>query len=187
MRPRGGRSPIWKASQAMRAFPDRLEVFGRAAQWPRPAVNDHSAGSSHVRSRPAGRLRNGIALGRSAPTRGLRSRRVTRSFRRWPPRRGLDHQSVGTRCCYARTRHPRFRRRRNESGTEQPTTPLTGYQIVEITIASDSTMCGQKLRSIPLPAGYVPVSLIRGTRLIDPDPELALTTGDRVNLLTPVT
>ncbi|MGN6204501.1 TrkA C-terminal domain-containing protein, partial [Humibacter sp.] len=70
---------------------------------------------------------------------------------------------------------------------EGPATPLTGYQLVEVTIPRTSPAVGRKLGSIPWPPGHLPVSYVRGPRLRQPDPEITIAVGDRINLLTRTT
>jgi CIC family chloride channel protein len=66
-----------------------------------------------------------------------------------------------------------------------PSTPLTGYQILEVAIADDSPVVGTKLETIHWPVGYLPVSLLRGRRLRDPRPDIVINAGDRINVLAP--
>ena len=65
-----------------------------------------------------------------------------------------------------------------------PATPLTGYQLLEVTIPRTSPALGKKLGTIPWPPGHLPVSYVRGPRLRQPDPEITIAVGDRINLLT---
>ncbi|MFZ0045742.1 MAG: chloride channel protein [Streptosporangiaceae bacterium] len=67
----------------------------------------------------------------------------------------------------------------------EPPNPLAGYQVLEITLRGDSAASGQALGAVPWPDGYVPVSVLRGRDLQEPDPELTLAAGDRVCLLAP--
>ena len=71
-----------------------------------------------------------------------------------------------------------------DSAREHPPTPLPGYQLVEITIASDSPASGRKLGDVTWPSASTPVSILRGRHLRPPDPQLTLAPGDRVGLLT---
>jgi CIC family chloride channel protein len=64
-----------------------------------------------------------------------------------------------------------------------PSTPLTGYQIVEVMITASSTRVGQKLSAVRWPQEHVPVSFARGSHFRNPDPETILRVGDRINLL----
>ena len=65
----------------------------------------------------------------------------------------------------------------------QAPTPLSGYQVLEITIAADSPAAGQALGDIAWPPGYIPVSVLDNRTLRDPDPGITLLPGDRVSLL----
>jgi CIC family chloride channel protein len=67
---------------------------------------------------------------------------------------------------------------------QDPPTPLPGYQLVEITITSGSPAAERKLGDITWPHASTPVSVQHGRRLRPPSPEITLTAGDRVNLLT---
>jgi chloride channel protein, CIC family len=73
------------------------------------------------------------------------------------------------------------------SGTTdgQPPDPLPGYQVLEFTIRGETAAAGRTLGSISLPAGSVPVSVLRDRILREPDPHLTLAPGDRVSVLTP--
>ena len=64
-----------------------------------------------------------------------------------------------------------------------PATPLTGYQLVEVTIPRTSPALGKKLGTITWPPDHLPVSYVRGPRLRQPDPEITIAVGDRINLL----
>ncbi|HWC79535.1 MAG TPA: chloride channel protein [Pseudonocardiaceae bacterium] len=67
-------------------------------------------------------------------------------------------------------------------------TGLPGYRIVEHTLATDSTAVGKSLGELTLSAGHLAVSVLRhNRRLVDADPALRLTAGDRINLLAPIT
>ncbi|GAB3396254.1 chloride channel protein [Humibacter soli] len=66
-------------------------------------------------------------------------------------------------------------------------TPLTGYQLLEVTIPPTSPVLGKKLGTITWPPGHLPVSYARGPRLRQPDPEITIAIGDRINLLTRTT
>jgi hypothetical protein len=66
-----------------------------------------------------------------------------------------------------------------------PSTPLPGYRVVEITIPDGSPAAGTRLGDIGWAPGSVPVSVLRGRSLRQPDPRTVLGPGDRINLLTP--
>ena len=65
----------------------------------------------------------------------------------------------------------------------QAPTPLSGYQVLEITIAAGSPTASQALGDIAWPPGYIPVSVLDNRTLRDPDPGITLLPGDRVSLL----
>ena len=67
----------------------------------------------------------------------------------------------------------------------QPSNPLPGYRVVEITLPDDSPAAGTRLSEVTWPPGYLPVSLLRNRHLRRPDPQLLLRPGDRIALLTP--
>ncbi|HEU5391309.1 MAG TPA: chloride channel protein [Streptosporangiaceae bacterium] len=67
-----------------------------------------------------------------------------------------------------------------------PPTPLPGYRLVEIAITPGSLAAGRKLGEITWPHASTLVSVQRGRRLRPPRPEITLTAGDRVSLLTAV-
>jgi chloride channel protein, CIC family len=68
----------------------------------------------------------------------------------------------------------------------QPPTPLPGYQVLEIAIGPGSPAAGKTLGAAAWPPGCLPVSILRGRSLQEPEPELTLEPGDRVNLLAPM-
>jgi chloride channel protein, CIC family len=65
----------------------------------------------------------------------------------------------------------------------QAPTPLSGYQVLEITISPGSSAAGQTLGDIAWPPGWTPVSVLDNRTLRDPEPGITLAPGDRVNLL----
>jgi len=73
-----------------------------------------------------------------------------------------------------------------QPGSGGPPTPLPGYRVLEITIGPDSPAAGKKLGAAAWPPGCIPVSVLRGRSLQEPDPELTLAPGDRVSLLAPM-
>ncbi len=64
-----------------------------------------------------------------------------------------------------------------------PRKPLTGFQVLEITIAPGTAAAGDMLGAITWPTGYTPVSVRRHNRPKDPEPHLTLHAGDRVIIL----
>ena len=67
----------------------------------------------------------------------------------------------------------------------EPPDPLTGYQLLEVTITPGSPAVGRTLQDTAWPPGAVPVSILTSDTLRNPDPATTLTPGDRINLLTP--
>ena len=65
----------------------------------------------------------------------------------------------------------------------QAPAPLSGYQVLEITIPAGSPAAGQALGDTTWPPGYIPVTVLDDHTLRDPDPGLTLVPGDRVSLL----
>jgi CIC family chloride channel protein len=72
-----------------------------------------------------------------------------------------------------------------ESALREPSTPLRGYQILEVTVEAGSPAAGRALRTITWPPGANMVSVLHNRRIRDPDPALILSPGDRIILLTP--
>ncbi|HEX3679051.1 MAG TPA: chloride channel protein, partial [Galbitalea sp.] len=98
---------------------------------------------------------------------------VTQELGRRPPRRA-DTPAGKDRTAAA------------QSDTARPATPLTGFQIAEVTIMPNSAAVGRTLGGFPWPHGHVAVSFIRDHVLGEPDPGILLTAGDRINLLVRV-
>jgi CIC family chloride channel protein len=67
----------------------------------------------------------------------------------------------------------------------EPPTPLPGYQILEVTLRDDFPAAGSTLSAITWPPGWTPISILHDRKLHSPDPGLALSAGDRINLLVP--
>ncbi len=65
----------------------------------------------------------------------------------------------------------------------QAPAPLSGYQVLEITIPAGSPAAGHALSEIAWPPGYIPVSVLDNCTLRNPDPGITLVPGDRVSLL----
>jgi chloride channel protein, CIC family len=74
---------------------------------------------------------------------------------------------------------------RSGSTDGQPPYPLPGYQVLEFTVRGEAGAARHTLGSISLPAGSIPVSVLRDRILREPDPDLILAAGDRLSLLTP--
>lgn len=63
---------------------------------------------------------------------------------------------------------------------------LQGYRIVEHVLVESSAASGRHLGDITWPPGHLPVSVLHRHRLVEPDPQLQLSVGDRISILTPV-
>ena len=72
-----------------------------------------------------------------------------------------------------------------DQALREPSVPLPGYQVLEVTLPEDSPAAGQPLGTLTWPAGWTPVSVAHNRQLGTPDPGLVLTPGDRINLLVP--
>jgi CIC family chloride channel protein len=72
-----------------------------------------------------------------------------------------------------------------ESSLREPSSPLHGYRVAEITIAAGSPAAAHRLRDVAWPHGSVPVSVLRAGRLRPAGPSIVLRPGDRVSLLVP--
>jgi chloride channel protein, CIC family len=72
-----------------------------------------------------------------------------------------------------------------QPGQSEPPAPLHGYRVIEVSIGPDSPAPGRPLSSLSWPPGTIPVSVLRGRKLREPDPDLSLAEGDRVSLLIP--
>lgn len=68
-------------------------------------------------------------------------------------------------------------------GRSEPTAPLHGYRVLDVSIGKGSPAAGRRMGSIGWPLGGTPVSVLRHRRLQEPDPDLTLADGDRVSLL----
>jgi CIC family chloride channel protein len=66
-----------------------------------------------------------------------------------------------------------------------PRSQLAGYRIVEHSLTPDSVAAGRILGELDWPAGHFPVSILHDRRLVDADPTVRLTAGDRINILVP--
>jgi CIC family chloride channel protein len=72
-----------------------------------------------------------------------------------------------------------------QDGTEEPPEPLPGYRVLEISVDTGSRAAGTRLGTVDWPAASIPVCVLRGRVLRDPDPELILEPGDRISVLAP--
>jgi chloride channel protein, CIC family len=66
-----------------------------------------------------------------------------------------------------------------------PTTPLNGYEILDITISPQATACGHRLGELRWPAGSSVVAASEGHKLVAPHADIELRPGERIVLLTP--
>ena len=67
-----------------------------------------------------------------------------------------------------------------------PTTPLNGYEILEVTISAQALACGRRLGEVRWPAGHSVLAASEGHKLIAPRADIKLRAGERVILLAPV-
>jgi chloride channel protein, CIC family len=72
------------------------------------------------------------------------------------------------------------------SAPPAPPAPLRGFRVVEVAVGPSSPADGAALGSVQWPTGTIPVAVIRDRGQREPDPNLTLTAGDRVSLLTAV-
>ena len=101
--------------------------------------------------------------------------------------RALARQITGSQAAAARAQaaaDPRLGE--TEAMLAHPPVPLSGYQVIEITVTGDSAAAGRKLGDLPWPAAGTLVSVLSGRHLRPPDSEIMLSAGDRVSLLIPV-
>jgi chloride channel protein, CIC family len=66
-----------------------------------------------------------------------------------------------------------------------PTTPLIGYEQVEVTIRPSSPAVGSRLGNVSWPEGWVLVAVTSGRELVAPRDDIELRAGERVILLAP--
>ena len=72
-----------------------------------------------------------------------------------------------------------------ETRAHTPTTPLDGYQVVEIVIGPDSPALGQRLDEVSWPPRAIAAAVTEGREIVAPRPDLELRVGERVILLAP--
>jgi K+/H+ antiporter YhaU regulatory subunit KhtT len=68
-----------------------------------------------------------------------------------------------------------------------PTTPLEGYEILELTISAQAPACGRRLGELHWPAGASVLAASEAHKLIAPRADLELRPGERIVLLAPAT
>ena len=178
------------AADAMRPFPAPLTVTARRdGQASRTRDGDRAA----ARQAPL----PGTITYRSDPQAVYASESLTQTLRQLAaygrdglpvlsgdgrPASGLDHQRQRAARHRPGNRHCPTRRQR--SSPARPPTPLPGYQVLEITIGPGSPGAGKAIGSITWPPGFLPVSVLHGSTLHEPHPDLVLAPGDRISLLT---
>jgi CIC family chloride channel protein len=70
-----------------------------------------------------------------------------------------------------------------EAALREPSTPLSGYEVVEVTVTAGSPGAGKALRTVTWPPGWTPVYVLHRRVVRQPDPAITLSPGDRVILL----
>ena len=73
-----------------------------------------------------------------------------------------------------------------EARVHTPSTPLDGYQLVEIVIGPHSPALGQRLDEVAWPPRTIAAAVTEGREIVAPRPDLELRVGERVVLLAPV-
>ena len=73
-----------------------------------------------------------------------------------------------------------------ETRAHTPSTPLDGYQVVEIVIGPHSPALGQRLDEVAWPPRTIAAAVTEGREIVAPRPDLELRVGERVILLAPV-
>jgi chloride channel protein, CIC family len=73
-----------------------------------------------------------------------------------------------------------------EKEVHQPTNPLEGYEVVEITVSPDSPLLGLRIDEVPWPPGWLAVAISEGRELGAPRNDSKLLVGVRVILVSPV-
>jgi CIC family chloride channel protein len=66
-----------------------------------------------------------------------------------------------------------------------PSTPLNGYELLEITISPQATTCGRRLGNVRWPAGTSVLAASEEHKLTAPRADIKLRPGERIVLLTP--
>ncbi len=72
-----------------------------------------------------------------------------------------------------------------DSRLHTPSSPLDGYEIVEITISRESPALGRRLGELPWPPGYLVVAVTERREIGAPQSDSELRVGERVILLAP--
>jgi primosomal protein N' len=72
-----------------------------------------------------------------------------------------------------------------ESQVHQPTNPLEGYEVVEITISPTSPLLGLRFGEVAWPPGCLAVAVSDGREIVAPTTDTVLKAGQQVILLVP--
>ena len=72
-----------------------------------------------------------------------------------------------------------------EARVHTPSTPLDGYELVEIVIGPHSPALGQRLDEVAWPPRTIAAAVTEGREIVAPRPDLELRVGERVVLLAP--
>ena len=67
----------------------------------------------------------------------------------------------------------------------RPSTPLRGYEMLELRIPADSPARGRRIAEIQWPSGCIPAAVTNGREIRGARPELLLEPGERVIVLAP--
>jgi CIC family chloride channel protein len=78
-----------------------------------------------------------------------------------------------------------FARHDPSAAIHMPSTPLRGYEILELRVYSDSPALGRRVGDIAWPPGCTVVAVTQGREIRAARPELELHAGERVIVLTP--
>jgi chloride channel protein, CIC family len=170
------------AADAMRPFPAPLRITrGRDGQASRTRDGDRAAARQAALP--------GTITYRSEPEAVYASESLTQTLRQLAAY-GRDGLPVlagdGGQAAGWITNDSVLRAIAREIGTAppQPSTPLPGHQVLEITIGPGSPGAGKAIGTITWPPGYLPVSVLHGSTRHEPHPDLVLAPGDRISLLT---
>ncbi len=74
-----------------------------------------------------------------------------------------------------------------ESHVHVPSSPLEGYEVVEISIGPDSPQRGRSVGDVPWPPGCVVVAVTEGSEIVSARSDTKLSVGARVIVLAPTT
>jgi hypothetical protein len=71
------------------------------------------------------------------------------------------------------------------SCVHRPSTPLTGYRTVELTVGPRSPALGHRLAEVQWPAGCIAVALTQGREIVTPREDTRIREGAPIMLLAP--